>query len=292
MKKQLNEVKRLQKIAGILREDYENPEVNKVYGALYKILDAAGFSDYKDYTLMHNTQRDPNTVYVVVRDPNRWPEINKTIRDAVQSGTVQFGKIEPKVIDFKWWKTKVLGEPMPPSKYGPGEDEEEFDEDELPPINKAELISFIRKAGPKPTGAKPRGEYNVSLEYIDHPSIPDSYMTGARDVFMCVVKACGGKAVLEGEPGANQMYTVTGCSFDNLQAIWQFLASDQTYETAGDSDTIVQANGCAQTWEINSDYDQGDGGDDEPVRPRDPNAPDFYDDPEGALKYYKSKKKY
>lgn len=254
MKNQLNEVKKLQKIAGILREDYENPEVNKAYGALYKILDAAGFSDYKDYTLMHNaqTQKDPNIVYVVVRDPNLWPEINKAIRDAVQSGTAQFGKIQPKVIDFDWWKNKVLGEPPPPSKYGPdsGDDEEEFDEDELPPINKAELVSFIRKAGPKAVAPAPKGPYNLVLYYYDHPSIPDSYMTGARDVFMCVVKACGGTAKLNGTPGPEQNYTVKGCSFETLQAIWNFLASEQTYETAGDSDTIVQANGCAQTWQI------------------------------------------
>lgn len=127
---------------------------------------------------------------------------------------------------------------------------DEEDEDELPPINKAELVSFIKKAGPKSVAPAPKGPYNVTLYYYDHPSIPDSYMTGARDVFMCVVKACGGTAKLNGAPGPEQNYTVKGCSFETLQAVWKFLASDQTYETAGDSDTIVQANGCAQTWEI------------------------------------------
>lgn len=139
-------------------------------------------------------------------------------------------------------------------EYNPDEDDENFDDeedgDELAPINKDELISFIRQHGPKPTGPAPKGEFNVYLNYNDYPSIPDSYMTGAMDVFMCVVKACGGKAKLEGQPGPNQVYAVKGCSFNTLQAIWQFLASNETYEMGGDSDTIVQANGCAQTWEM------------------------------------------
>lgn len=140
-------------------------------------------------------------------------------------------------------------------EYRPEDDtaedfDDEEDGDELAPINKDELISFIRQHGPKPTGPAPKGEFNVYLNYNDYPSIPDSYMTGAMDVFMCVVKACGGKAKLEGQPGPNQVYAVKGCSFNTLQAIWQFLASNETYEMGGDSDTIVQANGCAQTWEM------------------------------------------
>jgi hypothetical protein len=127
--------------------------------------------------------------------------------------------------------------------------EEEFDDDELVPINKDELISFIRQYGPKPTGSAPKGEYNVYLK-SDYPSIPYSYMIGAMDVFMSVVKACGGKVKLEGQPGPNQVYAVSGCSFDSLQEIWEFLATSETHEEYEKSETIRQANGCAQTWEI------------------------------------------
>ena len=127
------------------------------------------------------------------------------------------------------------------------------DEDELPPIDKDELISFIRQSGPSLSGGTEEGEYNVILFYEGGPSIPDSYMEGARDVFMCVVEACGGEATLIRESPADgeQYYTVNGCSFKTLQAVWKFLASDQIYRTYSDeSVTIRQANGCASTWII------------------------------------------
>ena len=101
-----------------------------------------------------------------------------------------------------------------------------------------------------------KDNYKVSLYYNDYPSISNSDMKHASQVFIATTQACGGMTKRIGGTESDQIFMVQGCPIDNLMQAWEYLGDYNkgfsANDLAGDDDSesLRSVRGTAGSWKI------------------------------------------
>ncbi len=260
MKKHLDEVKRLQKIAGILKESIieasKNSEKSKeVAKAVDEVNDL--LRNYHGEYRIDDTLEIPwhggvhNAIFVIFDDKNEnaW-KASKIIRNAFtdEEGHQRPGKPIEVVLVGEYNYKRIKND------VNLSDEDEDFDDINGAPLDEAEFIPIIKRyykdwmseKGKKPT----KNQYGVVLAHDTSPVEDEEGATNhIKDVFAATVKACGGASKLKSENDMTLTYQIANCDFEGLKSAWKYIGSEGFYEQYSDkSGSLNSANGNAVQW--------------------------------------------